>query len=223
MGIACCEKEWGFLLARQELTDEQLFSRLIKGDRESLRPLMERHGDAVKFYIHGYISDIDMAEEIMLEAFARLLVKAPSLRTGGFKPYLFKTARNLALKHLNYRSRFTSLDALAYEPVEDHQLEESLLRDERERELYRNLDRIAPEYREALYLVYIEELSYVEAAAVMRKSRKQVENLVYRGKRAMKALMDKGEGQSSEAGERTPSSAAVATRRQSPTFGGDGA
>lgn len=180
---------------------------------------MERHGDAVKFYIHGYISDIDMAEEIMLEAFARLLVKAPTLRTGGFKPYLYKTARNLALKHLNYRSRFTSLDALAFEPVEDRQLEEGLLRDERERELYRNLDRIAPEYREALYLVYIEELSYVEAAAVMRKSRKQVENLVYRGKRAMKALMDKGE----EAGKGASSAAASPMRLSPAAIGGDGA
>ncbi|MDO4533650.1 MAG: RNA polymerase sigma factor [Coriobacteriia bacterium] len=206
-------------MARQELTDEQLFNRLIRGDRESLRPLMERHGDAVKFYIHGYISDIDMAEEIMLEAFARLLVKAPTLRTGGFKPYLYKTARNLALKHLNYRSRFTSLDALAFEPVEDRQLEEGLLRDERERELYRNLDRIAPEYREALYLVYIEELSYVEAAAVMRKSRKQVENLVYRGKRAMKALMDKGE----EAGKGASSAAASPMRLSPAAIGGDGA
>ena len=30
-----------------------------------------------------------------------MLVKRPRLREGGFKPYLFKTARNLALRHLS--------------------------------------------------------------------------------------------------------------------------
>lgn len=170
--------------------DEQLFRRLVNGDREALRPLMERHADSLKLYIDGYVRDFDMAEDIMIDAFSRMLVKAPRLHEGAFKPYLYKTARNLALKHIKYRSRFTSLDALTYEPVEGQQLEEGLLADERSRELYRNLDKIPADYREALFLVYIEDLTYDEAGAVMRKSRKQVENLVFRGKRAMKDLME---------------------------------
>lgn len=172
-----------------KVSDEELFHRLINGDREALRPLMECYGDSLKLYIDGYVRDIDMAEEIMIDAFSRMLVKAPRLHRGGFKPYLFKTARNLAFKHLKYRSRFTSLDVLAYEPIEEQQIDYGLLLDEQSSELYLNLDKISPEYREALYLVYIEELSYEEAAAVMHKSRKQVENLVYRGKRSMRVLM----------------------------------
>ena len=170
--------------------DEEHFSRLVKGDREALRPLMERYGEPVKLYVDGYIHDADMAEEIMIDAVSRMLVKAPRLREGAFKPYLYKTARNLAFKHLKYRSRFMSLDTLAYEPVDEARFEEGLVEDERNRELYRNLDRIPPEYREALYLVYIEGLSYDEAGAVMRKSRKQLENLLLRGKRAMRSLME---------------------------------
>ena len=175
--------------------DEEYFYRLVKGDREALRPLMERYGDPLKLYVDGYIHDADMAEEIMLDAFSRMLVKAPRLREGAFKPYLYKTARNLAFKHLKYRSRFMSLDSLAYEPVDQTHFEEGLLEDERNRELYRNLDRISSEYREALFLVYIEGLSYEEAGAVMHKSRKQVENLVFRGKRAMRSLMEAGDSQ----------------------------
>lgn len=213
-------------MARVELSDEQLFNRLIAGDRESLRPLMDRHGDTLKLYVNGYIQDLDMAEDIMLESFARILVKAPKMREGGFRPYLFKTGRNLALKHLKHRSHFISLDATTYEPVDEHQIEAGLLADERNRELYRHLDRIAPEYREALYLVYIEDMSYDEAGAVMRKSRKQVENLVYRGKRAMKALMSAEEETATSDDEpSSPSSLPVmaAALGASPTVLGGGA
>ena len=41
----------------------------------------------------------------------------------------------------------------------------------------------------ALHLVYLEELSYKEAARVMKKTPKQLENLVSRGKKAVRELM----------------------------------
>ncbi|MGC8000716.1 RNA polymerase sigma factor, partial [Salmonella enterica] len=85
-----------------------------------------RYADALKLYVDGYVRDADMAEEIMIDAFSRMLVKAPRLREGAFKPYLYKTGRNLAFKHLKYRSRFMSLDSLAYEPVDEVRFEEGL-------------------------------------------------------------------------------------------------
>ena len=69
-------------------------------------------------------------------------------------------------------------------------MEEVLLATEQSRALYSCLDRIPGEYREALFLVYIEEMSYDEAGAVMRKTRKQIDNLVQRGKRAARELLE---------------------------------
>lgn len=190
-------------MARNDLNDERLFSRLVQGDKESLRPLMERYGDALVRYVNASIHDSDMAEDIMIEAFSRMLVKAPRLREGGFKPYLYKTARNLAFRHLKERSRFMSLDDMPQEPADERRTEDGVLADERRRALYRHLRQIPADYREALYLVYIEEMSYDEAGAVMRKTRKQVDNLVQRGKRAVKALMEEERAQSA------PTTAAV--------------
>ena len=90
--------------------DETLFTRLLNGDEASLRPLMERHGDACLLYVNGYVHDIDAAEDLMIEAFSRMLAKRPHLHVGGFKPYLFKTARNLALRHLRRRGKFMNVD-----------------------------------------------------------------------------------------------------------------
>ena len=75
--------------------DEALFERLVAGEKECLRPPMERYGDALTLYANGYVHDIDAAEDSMIEAFSRMLVKRPRLREGGFKPCLYKTARNL--------------------------------------------------------------------------------------------------------------------------------
>lgn len=172
-----------------EIADEILFERLVAGDQKCLRPLMERYGDVCTLYANGYVHDIDAAEDLMIEAFSRMLAKRPRLHQGGFKPYLYKTVRNLALRHIRTRNRFMSLDDLEAEPTSGKHVEDELLCDERKQTLYRCLDKIAPDYREALYLVYIEGMSYDEAGAVMRKTRKQVDNLVQRGKVAMRPLL----------------------------------
>ena len=65
-----------------------------------------------------------------------------------------------------------------------------LNRSEQRRQLYAALRRLRPEYREALYLVYLEDLSYRNAAAVMGKSESQITNLVHRGKRSLKRILE---------------------------------
>ena len=51
--------------------------------------------------------------------------------------------------------------------------------------------KLKPEYREALYLVYFAGLSYRSAGAVMGKSETQITNLVHRGKRSLKQILER--------------------------------
>ena len=82
-----------------------------------------------------------------------------------------------------------SVDDLGDVAEDGERVEDSLLRDERDRALYRCLEKIPADYREALYLVYIEDMSYEKAGVIMRKTRKQVDHLVERGKKAMRPLL----------------------------------
>ena len=65
-----------------------------------------------------------------------------------------------------------------------------LLRSERDRQLYDALEKLKAEYREALYLVYFEDMSYRDAATVMNKSESQITKLVYRGKQSLKVILE---------------------------------
>ena len=45
--------------------------------------------------------------------------------------------------------------------------------------------------RLAVHLVYFEELSYEEAARVMKKNKKQIDNLLYRAKSLLRSELGK--------------------------------
>lgn len=174
-------------------TDESLYERYINGDEKAAEPLVEKYGDALTLYINGYVKDMHEAEDLMIEAFSRLFAKArPISGDGSFKAYLYKTARNLALRHKQkHRILFLHLEDLEFEPQSEALADTDLYRDERRKALTKALDTLKAEYREALYLVYFEEMSYRSAAAVMGKNEQQVTNLVYRGKQSLKTILEK--------------------------------
>lgn len=176
-------------------TDEELFSCFISGDEAGLSTLMERYGDRLTLYINGYIRDVSDAEDLMIEAFSRVCAREPRLQEGGFKPYIFKTARHLALRELSRlrRSRFFGFDDVELEPECDELIENVVQTRERDEILRVCMEKLSPDYREVLYLTFFEGMRHSQAAEIMGKSEKQIENLIYRGKKALKPLLE-GEG-----------------------------
>lgn len=154
---------------------------------------MERHGDTLTLYINGYIRDIHEAEDLMTEAFSRMIHARPRLSDNGFKAYLYKTARNLALRHTQRRRRhvFFSLEGLEDEPVSEMMVETVVHIEEQNRILKKCIEQLNPDYCEALYLTYFENMSYAQVAQVMGKSIKQIDHLLERGKKRLRPLLEK--------------------------------
>lgn len=174
------------------ISDETLYSRYINGEERAADLLVEKYGDALTLYINGYLKNIHDAEDLMIEAFARIFAKErPVSGEGSFKAYLYKTARNLSVRHKQrHRIHFFGFDELDFEPQSEILTDTELLRSERERHLYAAMEKLKSEYREALYLVYLVQLSYRNAAAVMGKSEAQVTNLVHRGKKSLRTILE---------------------------------
>ena len=176
------------------MTEDELYSRFLAGDDASYDELLVRLGDALILYINGYLHDWRDSEDLMIEAFSRIAVKRPAIRVG-FRAYLYKTARNLAARFHSSKSRttFFSLDCLSDETPDSVAIEERVINSEHRHALYRCLERIDPELREALWLIYFEDLTYNEAAAVMKVTSRHINHLLSRGKECMRKELEKEE------------------------------
>ena len=70
-------------------------------------------------------------------------------------------------------------------------LEENYIWETEKIMVHQALEKLKPEYRQILYLKYFEDFSNEQAAKIMRKSKHQIENLVYRARLSLKAELEK--------------------------------
>ncbi len=174
-------------------SDDELYRQFLTGDTSSYDQLMVRYGDSLTYYINGYTHDLQDAEDLMIDAFARIMVKKPRIGEGAFRAYLYKTARNLATR---FHEKQSHVQVFGFEDlseeIADSVLTEDLLRDRQRSEvLHLCLERIDPELKEALWLVYFDGMSYAQAAEVMRVSAKRIDHLLARGKKHMRRELEK--------------------------------
>ena len=80
------------------ISDETAYRRYLDGDQKAADLLVEKYGDPLTLYINGYLKDIYEAEDLMIEAFAYLIAKQPRIRDGGFRAYLYRSARQPVLR-----------------------------------------------------------------------------------------------------------------------------
>ena len=174
-------------------TDDELYGQYLAGGLAAYDELMLRYGDSLTLYLCAVLHDLHDAEDMMIEAFARIMVKHPAIRAGGFKAYLFKTGRNLASRFASKRGRAQTfaLEAFEEDLAAPERPEAHYLNEERKQALHRCLNRIDPAYREALWLVYMEDMSYRQASDVLNVSEKKLDHLLQRGKQILRQELEK--------------------------------
>ena len=172
-------------------SDEKIYDRfLLSGSSDDLAALLERHGPALTLFLFGYIHDMDKAEDLMMDAFAVVASRErPFFAMSSFKTWLFSIGKKLAFQEI--RKKRIQEEALDDKIREALTPELSMLREERKLLLYRALAQLSTDYRQALYLLYFEEMSHEEAGRVMKKTRRQMYNLVERGKKALKETLER--------------------------------
>lgn len=170
-------------------TDEELYrDYLDTGSEDALRELLLRHREGLTLFLYSYVRDMDDAEELMLDAFAAAAART-SIFAGrsSFRTWLFAIGRHLALRALRRRRT----PDVPEPPQDGGSPETALLRSERDRQLYAALERLHPDYRQTLYLLYFEDMDAEEAARVTGKSKKQIYNLTERGKKALRSELER--------------------------------
>ena len=168
------------------------YRRFLDGDESAFAHIIEEYRDPVTFFIQRFVHDICAAEDIAADVFMYLIVHPRKYNfRDSFKTFLFVIARSRSLDYLRKRKREAQIPLDEAEPylADEEDLEELAIRNDRKRRVNEALRQLPEDQQLAVHLVYFEEYAYEDAARIMKKSRKQVDNLLYRAKKALRELI----------------------------------
>lgn len=170
--------------------DLELLPRIASGDARACRTLVDRHLPrlhALAFRLTGSSAD---ADEICQDAFVRAWRQARDWRSGQarFATWLHQVVLNLSRDRLRARRAAEPLDAADALVAADDPERAQQQRD-RSRLLQQALQGLPERQREALVLCHYQELSNIEAAALLQLSVEALESLLARARRGLRAAL----------------------------------
>jgi len=165
---------------------------VLGGDQEAYSLLVRRYKDVIYRYAERMTGRSDDAEDVVQEAFIkgyRSLDRCRNPdRVGG---WLFRIAVNLCKDRLKGRAkREVSLEAVGPLPTTRGLPEEGAERVEIREEIYRALESLSDEQREAFVLKHVEGWSYDEMAEQLDVSVPALKMRVLRAREQLQGLLE---------------------------------
>lgn len=161
-------------------SDEQLLARYVQtSDPQCFNQLVQRYERELYSYLRRYLGDAEMAEDVFQAAFLQVHLKCHQFEAGRtFRPWLYTVATNQAIdaQRRNRRHKMASLDRSGGSGGDDvGKLLDLLVSQEasptanirateRREWLQQALDQLPDTLRDALQLVYFQDMKYREAA-----------------------------------------------------------
>ena len=176
------------------------YRRFLSGDDNGIAQIVRDYKDGLILYLQSFVSNLYTAEELAEETFFRLMVRKPGYSgKSSFRSWLYAIGRHVAVDYVRRSAK------LADTPIEDMEaylsdetdLETAYIGEERRITVHRALGKLTPDYRQVLWLMYFEGFSHEETGRIMKKSARQITNLLYRAKQALRTELEK-EGFSNE-------------------------
>ncbi|MGM9637651.1 MAG: RNA polymerase sigma factor [Eubacteriales bacterium] len=168
---------------------ESSYRRFLNGDETAFDEVVKLYLDSLIFFINRYVGDVMAAEDLAVDTLLELVIHPHRYDfKRSLKTYLFAIGKNKAFNYLK-RHRRVEYTEKSDDFADLASLEDSVLANERSRELSHALDKLPDDMRICLHLIYFEELSYKDAAVVMKKSVKQIDNLLYRAKNQLRQML----------------------------------
>jgi RNA polymerase sigma factor (sigma-70 family) len=186
-------------IALSVCTDGELVGLSRMGRQDAFAEIMRRHRDAIYRLVRGHVGDADEALDITQECFAsawRALDRFEDARS--LRRWLARIAinkcrdwgrRRAVRKLFTFAVPITDVLAEAIEDPGPGAHREVSGREEAQR-LWSAIAKLPAGMKEPLLLCAVEELSYAEAAAVLRISAKAVESRLYRARRKLARILD---------------------------------
>lgn len=171
--------------------EENFVIKEIKnGDSGSFKILYEKYQSKLFAYVYCKVSDKAEVEDLMQEVFAKVYknIELYDESKSSFYNFILTNAKQVIADYFrnnNYENRIEKI-YLNSNVISDEDI--AIIYDsiDGEYNLKSVLDELPETQRVALNLVYIKNMSYKDAARIMKKSELSVKSLIFRAKRTLK-------------------------------------
>lgn len=173
---------------------ESSYRRFLDGDEAAFEEIVLTYREGLIFFIGRIVGDDMTAEDIAIDVFADVLMHRYRYHFKvSLKTYLYMLGKSRALDHVRRKKRFRFLPLSDAEHEIPYEIspEDTVFADEQKEAVHRALRQLPEDMRLAVHLVYFEELSYEETARIMKKTKKQIDNLLCRAKNQLRAIIGK--------------------------------
>ena len=175
--------------------DTKLYNEYLNGEKEAFEILYNKYKNKIKYFVFNIVKDYEKAEDITQDVF--LYVLEHKLREGySFKYYIFLVAKSRALNYKNMEKRRTDInEKYLFKEAENKKQDivDIIEREENKKKIIEAINELDDKYKNAIYLVKIEGLSYKETSQILGISLSNIKVLIHRGKKELrKILLNKG-------------------------------
>lgn len=175
--------------------DKKLYNDYLNGEKEAFEILYNKYKNKIEYFIYNIVKDYQKAEDIAQETFI-YVIQHQMRENSSFKYYIYLVARSKALNYINVEKRRNEITE-KYFANDNEQIEKDVLdiitTEESKKELLESIELLDERYKNAIYLVNIEGLSYEETSKILGETLQNTKNLIHRGKKQLrKILLKKG-------------------------------
>jgi RNA polymerase sigma-70 factor (ECF subfamily) len=155
-------------------------------DQAQFRAFYQATAPALRAYICRSCGSVDLADDILQDAFLRFLRSAPpGMDEPQRRSYLYRTAESLIADHWRRWKREQRWDVESMfqkETPPDRELADDMTRAFRQ---------LKPDQRSLLWLAYVEGFDHREIAAARGVQEKSVRVLLFRARKALAAILER--------------------------------
>jgi len=177
-------------LASEELTDEDLISQIIRGDKNQFRVLISRHKEKVRNLVYLTIGNADNVDDLAQEVFIKVYRKLDRFRgQSKFTTWLYRITVNHCkdeLRKLKVRRIFDVFDRKQHEDI--HAIDGQDNFDTRER-VRLALSKLPEKLRLPIVLKDIEGFGYQEIAGMLGCELGTVKSRIFRGRESLRQML----------------------------------
>ena len=169
--------------------DEELMSAAAGGDLEAFEAIVRAYRYSAWNTAYRFLGDAKEAEDVVQEAFLRLLDVGPRYRpTASFRTYLYRILSRLCQDRAE-KKRPICMAHPPETPDNAAHPDQALLLEERRRAVSSAIARLSPNQRMAIILRYYEGLGYQEIAGITGTTEKAVERLMARARAGLERTL----------------------------------